>query len=443
MNNQFIKEFSVTEISNLIKRLLEAEIGFIRIKGEISGLKIATSGHCYFNLKDNLSVLACTCWRTSMSKVNFKLEDGMEIVVVGKVTSYAGQSKYQVSVEKIEPVGIGTLMQILKERKEKLEKEGLFAPENKKSLPFLPQKIGVVTSITGAVIQDIIHRVRDRFPVCITIWPVTVQGDSAAAEISAAIDGFNDLEETLKPDLIIVARGGGSIEDLYAFNEEIVVRSVAMSTIPIISAVGHETDYTLIDMAADVRAPTPTAAAEMALPQLSALYNTLEMHDKILLSTILQFIKYRAQTVNSYRARLQYQTYYLDIKAQKIDELSLRLIDAMPDLLRLKSKIIKQITNERLNPSNKLRYFVLQLKNAYHNLNIQIENTLQNRRHNLSLHSTLLASLDHKNTLKRGFAILKTNNNKIISSFAEIKSVHELSVQLYDGEFAVVVKHEK
>ncbi|HET7335587.1 MAG TPA: exodeoxyribonuclease VII large subunit, partial [Rhizomicrobium sp.] len=264
-----LPEFSVSEISAALKRTVEDSFPFVRVRGEISGLKFASSGHVYFDLKDDKAVINAIIWRGVAGKLRQKPEAGIEVVVTGRVTTYPGSSRYQIIVERLELAGLGALMALLEQRKKKLAAEGLFAPERKRPLPFLPEVIGVISSPTGAVIRDIMHRLTERFPRRVILWPVAVQGDRAAAEIAAAIDGFNALEVSGKiprPDVLIVARGGGSIEDLMAFNEEIVVRAAAASAIPLISAVGHETDTTLIDFASDRRAPTPTAAAEIAVP---------------------------------------------------------------------------------------------------------------------------------------------------------------------------------
>src|SRR5829696_6112348 len=262
-------EYTVSELSLALKRSIEDGFGFVRVRGEISGFKRHGSGHCYFALKDAEAVLDAVCWRMTALRLAIKPEDGMEVVCSGRLTTYPGRSKYQLVIDTIELAGIGALLRILEERRQRLAAEGLFDPERKKKLPFLPEVIGIVTSPTGAVIRDILHRLADRFPRRVLLWPVAVQGDGAAAQVAAAIDGFNRLApggRVPRPDLIIVARGGGSLEDLMAFNEEIVVRAAAASAIPLISAVGHETDTTLIDHASDRRAPTPTAAAEMAVP---------------------------------------------------------------------------------------------------------------------------------------------------------------------------------
>ena len=263
-----LREYTVSELSFALKRSIEDNFGHVRVKGEISGFKRHASGHCYLALKDAEAVLDAVVWRTTALRLGIAPEDGMEVVCTGRLTTYPGRSKYQLVVETIELAGIGALLKLLDERRRRLEAEGLFAPERKKRPPFLPELIGIVTSPSGAVIRDILHRLADRFPRPVLLWPVAVQGEGAAAQVAAAIEGFNRLPQggVPRPDLLIVARGGGSLEDLMPFNEEIVVRAAAASAIPLISAIGHETDTTLIDHASDLRAPTPTAAAEMAVP---------------------------------------------------------------------------------------------------------------------------------------------------------------------------------
>jgi exodeoxyribonuclease VII large subunit len=264
---------SVTELSGALKRTVEGAFGHVRVRGEISGFKRHGSGHCYFTLKDENACIDAVIWRGSAAALAFLPEDGAEVIATGKLTTYPGRSKYQIVVERMEIAGEGALLALLEKRRKALAAEGLFAPERKRELPFLPQVIGVVTSPTGAVIRDILHRLADRCPTRVILWPVPVQGEGAAAKIAAAIRAFPGIEP--RPDLLIVARGGGSIEDLWAFNEEEVVRAAADSPIPLISAVGHETDTTLIDHAADRRAPTPTAAAEIAVPVRAELFTQL------------------------------------------------------------------------------------------------------------------------------------------------------------------------
>jgi len=268
-------EFTVSELSSALKRTVEDQFGHVRVRGEITGFRGPhSSGHCYFSLKDESAKIEAVIWKGVHGRMRFRPQEGLEVIATGKLTTYPNSSKYQIVIEALEPAGIGALMALMEERKKKLGAEGLFDAARKQLLPWLPEVIGVVTSPTGAVIRDILHRLEDRFPRRVLVWPVKVQGDGSAEQVAAAIRGFNALPDDgpiPRPDVLIVARGGGSLEDLWSFNEEIVVRAAADSLIPLISAVGHETDVTLIDFAADKRAPTPTAAAEMAVPVRSEL----------------------------------------------------------------------------------------------------------------------------------------------------------------------------
>lgn len=293
-------EFSVSEISGAVKRVLEGEFGRVRVRGEVGRVSRPSSGHMYFDLKDSNAVLAAVSWKGQVARMQIRPEEGMEVIATGRLTTFPGQSKYQLIVDDVAPAGLGALMVMLEKRKAALAAEGLFDPARKRPIPFLPQVIGVVTSPSGAVIRDILHRLRDRFPRHVLIWPVAVQGEKCAPEVAAAIRGFNALPlggPIPRPDLIIVARGGGSLEDLWGFNEELVVRAAADSAIPLISAVGHETDTTLIDHAADRRAPTPTAAAEMAVPVRMDLLAGLDTTGARLARALAQAFTLRRQRV--------------------------------------------------------------------------------------------------------------------------------------------------
>ncbi|TDL89405.1 exodeoxyribonuclease VII large subunit, partial [Meridianimarinicoccus aquatilis] len=271
-------EFTVSELSGAVKRTIEGGFSRVRVRGELGRVSRPRSGHVYLDLKDDRSVLAGVIWKGQAAKLATPPEEGLEVVATGRLTTFPGQSKYQIIIDSLEPAGVGALMAMLEKRKKALEAEGLFAPERKRPLPFLPEVIGVVTSPSGAVIRDILHRLRDRFPRKVLIWPVAVQGEKCAPEVVRAIAGFNAMTPggaLPRPDLLIVARGGGSIEDLWGFNDEAVARAAAASQIPLISAVGHETDTTLIDYVSDRRAPTPTAAAELAVPVRADLLATL------------------------------------------------------------------------------------------------------------------------------------------------------------------------
>ena len=272
-----VGEYSVSELSFRLKRVIEGTFEHIRVRGEIGRVSRPASGHVYLDLKDERAVLAGVIWKGVAARLRIQPEQGLEVVATGRLTTFPGQSRYQIVIDALAPAGVGALMALLEERRKKLAKEGLFADERKRALPFLPGVIGIVTSPSGAVIRDMMHGFTERFPAHVIVWPVRVQGETSAAEVAAAVRGFNALDgrSIPRPDVLIVARGGGSLEDLWGFNEEVVVRAVAESTIPVISAVGHETDWTLIDLVADARAPTPTKAAEWAVPKHSELIERL------------------------------------------------------------------------------------------------------------------------------------------------------------------------
>jgi exodeoxyribonuclease VII large subunit len=480
-----VAEYSVSEISSAIKKMVEENFEYVRVRGEISGLKIATSGHAYFNLKDANSVLACTCWRHAMAKISIKPEDGLEVVAIGKVTTYAGQSKYQMTVELIEIAGIGALMQQFEKLKAAFIKEGLFAPERKKPIPYFPKTIGVVTSMAGAVIRDIIHRIEDRCPVRLIIWPVAVQGQTAAGEIAEAIKGFNSYEALNLPkvDVLIVARGGGSIEDLWSFNEEIVVRAAASSTIPLISAVGHETDFTLIDFAADLRAPTPTAAAELAVPVFSQLRASVIEGEYKLSTSINKHI-----TLLQHKFRVQANTLpdplaFILNKEQRLDELFLRLQESLPKLLLMKSMSLGRYPLSLISPERVITLKKQKLENEGRNLKVVLKQLLEKKAskvlqlsssiklarlqnalsqkiesfnkfegyllkaimrildssmNKLNLHSRILNTLDYKNVLKRGFAIVKSEDNSLIASATKAKG--SITIEFSDGIVKAEVK---
>ena len=294
-------EFTVSEISGAVRKVIEGEFGRIRVKGEVGRVFRARSGHLYYDIKDDKNVLACTTWKGQISQLSVAPEEGLEVVVTGRLTTFGAQSKYNMNVDQMSVAGVGALMAMLEKRKKALAAEGLFDPGRKKDLQYLPKVIGVITSPSGAVIRDILHRLRDRFPRKVLIWPVAVQGERCAPEVTAAINGFNALTPggaIPRPDLLIVARGGGSIEDLWGFNEETVVRAAAASEIPLISAVGHETDTTLIDHAADHRAPTPSAAAERAVPVRVDLMSWLAQQDGRLTTGLTRALEQNRQRLH-------------------------------------------------------------------------------------------------------------------------------------------------
>ena len=324
-----VAEYTVSEISGALKRTVEDTFGHVRVRGEISGYRGPhSSGHAYFSLKDDKARIEAVIWRGSMSRLRFQPEEGMEVIATGKLTTYPGSSKYQIVIEQMEPAGAGALMALLEERKRKLGAEGLFDAAVKQRLPFMPRVIGVVTSPTGAVIRDIIHRITDRFPLHVLVWPVRVQGETSGTEVANAINGFNGLVQggdLPRPDVLIVARGGGSLEDLWGFNDEAVVRAVAASRIPIISAVGHETDWTLIDLAADVRAPTPTGAAEMAVPVRADLQATVATLGARLSAGMSRYLDRRRQTQRALARALPTADQLLALPRRHFDETAARL----------------------------------------------------------------------------------------------------------------------
>jgi len=325
---------SISEISALLKHTVEDRFGYVRVRGELSGVKRAASGHLYCSLKDDKARLDGVMWRGQADRLGFVPEDGLEVVATGKLTTYPGRSSYQIVIERMEVAGEGALLALLEKTRARLAAEGLFAPERKRSLPFLPRVIGVVTSPTGAVIRDILHRLADRFPTHVLVWPVLVQGQGSAEQVAAAVRGFSDLAPggpVPRPDLVIVARGGGSIEDLWGFNEEVVVRAIADCTIPVISAVGHETDTTLADHAADRRAPTPTAAAEMAVPvraELGALLDELGLRQK---RAVLRPVALGRERLEARSQRLPRPEQLVQMQAQRLDEAAERLRRGLAD----------------------------------------------------------------------------------------------------------------
>lgn len=407
------KEWTVSEVSFAIKQLVENAFDHVRVKGEIFGAKRADSGHWYLSLKDENSVLAAVCWRGVANALNVKIADGIEVIATGKITTFNGRSSYQLVIEQLELAGEGALLKLLEERKKKFLEEGLFDAAHKKKIPYLPRVIGVVTSPTGAVIRDIIHRIRDRFPVQIVVWPTPVQGEGAADKIAAAIQGFNAIpaNSDLRPDVLIVARGGGSLEDLWPFNEEVVVRAVYNSEIPLISAVGHETDTMLIDYAADVRAPTPTGAAEFAVPVKSEIYQNLLTSDIRLKNTIIRYFNELNQYIEVLGNKIPSLEQIVAESQQKLDERGERLKLAFSNLLKDKDNLLK-LTN---------------LKPFY------ITNLLAAKNESIKNLGLRLESVSIDSVLKRGFAWVSDDQFQTIYTTNKAKSSHRLHIRFADG----------
>ncbi len=337
---------SVSELSGALKRTIENTFGTVRVRGEISQPKVAGSGHCYLRLKDADAVIDGIVWRSALRRLAIKPEEGMEVICIGRLTTYPGRSSYQIIIEQMELAGEGALLKMIEERRKRLAAEGLFDDARKRALPFLPAVIGVVTSPTGAVIRDILHRLADRFPRPVLLAPVAVQGERAAGQIVAAIEGFNAMpaDGTVpRPDLLIVARGGGSLEDLMAFNEETVVRAAADSQIPLISAVGHETDTTLIDFAADRRAPTPSAAAEMAVPVRAELLAQVNDDSARLVRAMIRLLREQAQQVQGLARGLPRPERLIETAVQRLDDRSERLALGMNRLLETRGQGLSQL----------------------------------------------------------------------------------------------------
>lgn len=428
-------EYSVSEISGAIKRVVEDSFGRVRIRGELSGYRGPhSSGHCYFTVKDEKAAISAVMWRGSFSKLQFKPEDGLEVVAVGRVTTYPGRSNYQIVVEYMEPAGVGALMALLEKRKKELAAEGLFDPERKKALPFMPQTIGVVTSPTGAVIRDILHRLRERFPCHVMVWPVAVQGEAAAEQIAAAIRGFNAADGIRKPDVLIVARGGGSIEDLWAFNEEVVARAVAESDIPLISAVGHETDTTLIDYVSDKRAPTPTAAAEIAVPVREEWRLTIMEHEQRMTRAIQRTVQQRADTLAACARMLPRLPQLTEQAAQRLDEWSERLHNALPKLLEFKRHKLEAF---RLN-THTLTASVKRHSQEVTVLRERLDNAylrhIKDQERRVNEQGRMLDSLNYKKVLERGFALVRDGaTNLPVTAADAVGSGQSLTIEFKDG----------
>lgn len=465
-------EWSVSELSGALKRMIEGEFGHVRIKGEISGYRGPhSSGHVYFSIKDSSAKIDAVMWKGVFGRVKFRPEDGMEVIATGKITTFAGKSSYQIVVESLEPAGVGALLAQLEERRQRLAAEGLFSDARKQLLPFLPQVIGVITSPTGAVIRDILHRLADRFPRHVVVWPVRVQGETSAAEIANAIEGFNALPDNgpiPRPDLLIVARGGGSLEDLWSFNEEIVVRAAANSMIPLIAAVGHETDWTLIDYAADRRAPTPTGAAEMAVPVRADLESTtadlgrrLHLAVRRLLDRRKSDLRSASRALPTLDALVAVPRQRLDLAASKLGRGLERnaarhrslLTDAARRLIRLSPQARVAALRARLDGLGQ-RLIASQgasLRTERQNLDRQRQTIrdlssrstralavlLDRRRSRLSTASQLLTSLSYQGVLDRGYALVLDASGKPVRSADTVQPKNALTLVFSDGNVAV------
>ncbi len=433
---------SISEISAQLKRTVEDRFGFVRVRGELSGVKRAASGHVYMSLKDEGARLDGVMWRGNAQRLGFQVEDGVEVIATGKLTTYPGRSNYQIVIDRMEIAGEGALLALLAKTKARLEAEGLFAPSRKRALPYLPRVIGVVTSPTGAVIRDILHRLRDRFPSHVIVWPVLVQGQGAAAQIAAAVRGFSAIEpggSVPRPDLVIVARGGGSIEDLWCFNEEEVVRAIAASTIPVISAVGHETDTTLADFAADLRAPTPTAAAELAVPVLGELSATLADFHARKQRGMVRLMAHTRERLEQRGGRLPQPQALLQGQAQRVDDLGERLRRALVHRTEIAGAALARHAGA-LRPAL-LTARVGRERERLAGLRLRPEQVLQhieNARHRVDALDRLRRSLDPEAPLLRGYVLVTDAAGHVVKDRATAAQRAALRLKFADGALDVV-----
>jgi exodeoxyribonuclease VII large subunit len=479
-----IAEFTVFELSMAVKRTVEESFGYVRLRGEISGFRGRhSSGHAYFALKDDRAKIDAVIWKGVFSGLKFKPEEGMEVIATGRVTTYPGKSSYQIIIEALEPAGIGALMALLEERKKKLAAEGLFDEARKRPLPFLPDVIGIITSPTGSVIRDMLHGFAERFPACVLVWPVRVQGETAAAEVAAAVDGFNRLDRggaIPRPDVLIVARGGGSLEDLWGFNEEIVARAVAMSEIPLISAVGHETDWTLIDLVADARAPTPTKAAEWAVPKLSDLIERMAELRERRRYAVARIVEANRSELRAAIRGLPRPQDLFGLARQRFDGASGRLSYALRSFGaekrarldrwrgRLDIRLIAQLADrckERVQSVDREMRQVLRRLVQQHHVRLgrcgarlqpgllrhpakrgrerldlltargrqSLLAAVDRRRRQIDGLAQLLRSLSHRSVLERGFALVRDADGRMVRRLAEAEAAGLVELEFTDG----------
>jgi exodeoxyribonuclease VII large subunit len=482
-----LPEFSVSELSAAIKGTLERAYGYVRLRGEISGFRGAhSSGHCYFSLKDDKSRIEAVIWRSTVLGLRIKPAEGLEVIATGRVTTYPGTSKYQIVIDALEPAGIGALMALLEERKRRLAAEGLFEKARKRQLPFLPRVIGIVTSPTGAVIRDMLAGFAERFPARVVLWPVRVQGETCAAEVAAAIAGFNGLPAggpIPRPDVLIVARGGGSLEDLWGFNEESVVRAAAASAIPLISAVGHETDWTLIDLAADARAPTPTKAAEWAVPKHAELIDQIGKLGLRLKTAAWRVLDGLRTHLRAAQRGLPRRQDLLALPRQRYDAVERRLARALLEntraherrLVRVATRLTPQLLKARIERASARldglwRHAAASLAATTARRRLRLErlagrltpqmvgdrvarraerlavldarlrqsvlNALSRQRRHLDACAKLLASLSYQGVLKRGFALVRDSEGRSIRSARQVAPGDRLDIELADGHVA-------
>ena len=457
-----LAEYTVAELSQAVKRTVEGAFGRVRVRGEIGRVTQAASGHMYLSLKDDRAVLDGVCWRDTAARLRHRPEQGLEVIAIGRLSTYPGRSSYQLVIEHLEPAGIGALMALLEKRRAALAAEGLFDDSRKRALPFLPDTIGVVTSPTGAAIRDIMHRLRERFPRHVLIWPVQVQGEAAAGQVAAAIRGFNALGRTgpvPRPDLLIVARGGGSIEDLWAFNEVAVVRAAAESAIPLVSAIGHETDRTLIDFAADHRAPTPSAAAEMAVPVRGELLARLRDDERRLGSAAARVLDRLRGDLAGLARGLAHPSRLVEQKSQDLDNGAWSLRRVMALLLQSRSGGVRELAHRLRHPREtiadkraglaraaaglsaralreRLAHLEAGLERAGRDHERGIAGRFEEARRRLAEAHKLLESYSYRGVLARGYAVVRDARRGLVASAAELRPSMPLAIEFHDGTVA-------
>lgn len=437
-------EFTVSELSFALKRTVEDAFGHVRVRGELGRVSRPGSGHIYLDLKDDKAVINAIIWKGVAGRLKIQPEQGLEVIVTGKLTTYPGQSKYQIIIESMEPAGVGALMALLEERRKKFEAEGLFDAARKRALPYLPSVIGVVTSPSGAVIRDILHRIDDRFPLHVLVWPVRVQGETSAAEVARGIAGFNALEpggDIPRPDLIIVARGGGSLEDLWGFNEEVVVRAAEASTIPLISAVGHETDWTLLDYVADERAPTPTAAAERAVPvraELLALVDDLKSRKTRGLWRVVEECK---QALRASSRGLPKPGELLSLVSQRFDVAASRLPRAlMAATQTFATRLTRSASRLSWRPLQaNIRYNQERVTALKGRVRRSVSELLGKIQSKFMAEAKLLNSLSYQEVLRRGFALVRGEDGTMIRSLEVAGVQSSLEIEFHDGRLVAAV----
>jgi exodeoxyribonuclease VII large subunit len=433
---------TVGELAQALKRHIERGFDAVRVRGEITGFKRAASGHLYFSLKDTDACLDSVCWRLAANRLGIAPQDGLDVIATGRLTTYPDRSKYQLVVESLELAGEGALLRLLEERRRRLAAEGLFDAARKKPIPFLPNVIGVVTSPSGAVIRDILHRLADRFPRRVLLWPVLVQGPEAAEQVAAAIAGFNRLSPGApvpRPDVLIVARGGGSIQDLWAFNEEAVARVVATSVIPVIAAVGHETDTTLIDFAADLRAPTPSAAAEMAVPVRMELAARLLTLNTRLLGGMNRTIEEKRSRLLAARRGLPNPQNLLSVARQRLDDWGDRLRQGLGVGLDRRRRRVAHAAARLASPAQRIAHERSRLAGESRALDAALRAYLAERGNRLRHAAALLGSFSYERVLERGFALVQDRLGRVVTSVKALRPRLQVSLRFADGKAGATI----